>query len=115
MTLSSKDVSVLRELATKYMDIAQLGIHREKLELWKSLNRMEMQRPMVNIDQVPWVELNTDGILDCTVSDPFWRGIESTLRTTIYPWEHFPADMVIEPYISIPSSVRFTEIGRAHV
>ncbi len=111
MPLSKKDTDILRSLAAAYMDIAMLDTHKEKIELWKALNRMKMQRPMVNIDQVPWVELNTDGCLDCQITDPYWKNIEFKLRTTIRQWGLFPCDMVVEPFIQIPKVINFSGYG----
>ncbi len=111
MSVSFKDKQVLRQLGEEYMNIAALTVHKGKMELWKALNRSEMQRPMVVIDQLPWNELNTDNELTCLVEDAFFRSIELNLRKTVYMWNHFPADMVIEPYITIPQTIDNTGYG----
>ena len=111
MNLTQKERDILRALASRYMEIATLPVQAEKRDLWKALNRMDMQRPMVAIDQLPWNELNTDGSLTCQIEDPFWKGIEWELRSTIYKWEHFPVDMVIEPWIIIPKAITSTGYG----
>jgi hypothetical protein len=111
MSVSQKEKQILRELGSKYMSIATLPVQKEKIELWKSLNRSRMQRPMVCIDQLPWNELNVNNELTCLVGDPFWRGIEWDMRTKIYKWEHFPVDMVIEPFITIPKSINNSGYG----
>lgn len=111
MTLTAKERETLRNLAREYMEIAILPVQQEKVDLWKSLNRSHMQRPMVNIDQVPWAELNNDGSLTCVIMDPYWREVESGLRQTIYQWKYFRADMVVEPFIAIPRVVKFQGYG----
>ena len=111
MSISQKDKEILRELGSKYMSIATLPIQKEKIKLWKSLNRSQMQRPMVCIDQLPWNELNVNNELTCLIEDPFWRGIEWDLRTKIYKWNHFPVDMVLEPFITIPKSINNSGYG----
>lgn len=111
MELKKDERELLRTLASRYMEIATLPIQARKRDLWKALNRSKMERPMVVIDQLPWNELNTDGSLTCRISDPFWRGIEWNLRSTIYKWEHFPVDMVVEPFITIPKSIHSTGYG----
>ena len=103
--LTENEKTVLRKLAERYMDVAALPVQKEKIELWKSLNRGEMRRPMFTIDQLPWHELDFDGSLTCAVADPFWRGVEENLRQQLYKWTYFPADMVIEPFIDVPMSV----------
>lgn len=102
MQITSNDILVLRTLAHQYMEIASLPIQRQKMELWKAFNRHDETRPMITIDQLPWHELNYDGSLTCVVQDPFFRTIEDKMRKTIFQWKHFPVDMVIEPFITIP-------------
>lgn len=111
MSISKEDKQILRELGSKYMSIATLPIQKEKMNLWKSLNRSQMQRPMVCIDQLPWNELNVNNELTCLVSDPFWRSMESQLRSKIYRWNHFKVDMVLEPFITIPKAIASTSYG----
>ena len=79
----------------------------------ESLERGKMQRPMVCIDQLPWNELNACAAdeLTCLVHDPYFRNIERELRQKIYMWNHFPVDMVIEPYITIPRIIRNSGYG----
>lgn len=93
------------------MEIAVLPVQKEKISLWKSLNRGAMQRPMVVIDQHPWHELNATGALTCQVQDPYWRGVEDHLRKTIYAWDNFPVDMVVDPFIAIPPSLTNSGYG----
>ncbi len=102
MSLTSSEMKTLRELGERYMAYATLPVHPEKVLLWRALNRGRMQRPMVCIDQLPWNELNGEGELTCEVADPFWRSVEWDLRTKIYKWVHFPVDMVLEPFITVP-------------
>lgn len=111
MPFTSNDKQVLRHLAAQYMEIAQLPKQQETVRLWKALNRGKMERPMVAMDQLPWHELNGSGELTCQVSDPTWRKVERTLRETIYRWKHFPVDMVVEPFITIPKAISDTGYG----
>lgn len=109
--LSDDDIKILQKLAVSYMQIAMLPVMREKINLWKALNRGQMQRPMVCIDQLPWNELTADDALVCRIGDPYWRKVEWELRTTIYKWNHFPVDMVVEPFITIPKVIYNTGYG----
>lgn len=111
MNLSQNEVDTLRGLAIKYMEIATKVEQRQTMELWKSLNRSKMQRPMVLIDQLPWNELNINDELTCVVTDSFWKNIEIDLRMKLFKWKYFPVDMVIEPYITIPQSIIFGSYG----
>ncbi len=111
MELSTKDISILRDLAKQYMEVASLPIQEEKIRLWRALNRGKMERPMVVIDQLPVNELNVTGELNCLVEDPFWRRIEFELRFSLYRWRHFPVDMVLDPFITIPKAIEKSGFG----
>lgn len=111
MNISVKDRETLRALAAKYMAYAFSDQNNEKRELWRALNNLHMQKPMITIDQMPWHELDVDGSLICTVENPYFRGIEWNLRTEIYKWEHLPADMVLNPYILLPRPISNTGFG----
>lgn len=106
MNMKTNELHALRALANQYMEIASLPMQKEKLELWKAFNRHDNTRPMVLIDQLPWSELNDSNELTCVSEDPFLQKIEFSLRSTIYKWKHFPVDMVVEPFLTIPFSTR---------
>ncbi len=110
MNLNTNEIDVLRSLSEKYMGYANLPIHKEKIKLWRALNSGKMQRPMVCMDQLPTNEIMCKD-LTAVISDPFWRSIEEGLRFNIYKWEHFPVDMVLEPYISVPISTTCSGYG----
>ncbi|MEI6579991.1 MAG: hypothetical protein WCN92_11110 [Eubacteriales bacterium] len=111
MDITQNDKEILRKLASRYMEISSLPVQQKKKELWKALNRGKMQRPMVVLDQLPWHELNNEGELTCLSQNSFCKGLEWDLRSTIYKWEHFPVDMVVEPFITIPKSIINTGYG----
>jgi len=108
--LTSLEKSILRALVFEYMTFAALPVQKEKIELWKALNRSKMVRPMVTIDQLPWPELMCDE-LACVIADPFWRSVEDDLRKTLYKWKHFPVDMVLDPFITIPKAIARSGFG----
>jgi len=103
--LNNKERETLQTLAKQYAEIAALPIQQEKIALWKALNRGEMQRPMVTIDQLPWNQLNANNEITPVVQDPFWSRVEIYLRQQLYMWHNFPVDMVIEPCIPIPMAI----------
>lgn len=108
---TNKERETLQTLAKQYAEIAALPVQQEKIALWKALNRGEMQRPMVTIDQLPWHQLNANGDITPVVQDPFWSQVEIYLRQQLYMWRNFPVDMVIEPSIPIPMAYSGTGYG----
>lgn len=111
MCLNQREQELLKSLAAEYMEAANLPAMDEKKRLWKALNRGEMERPMVAIDQLPWHELAADPFLHCEITDPYWRGVEDSLRKTLYQVRHFPADMVLDPCIRIPMCIHNSGYG----
>ena len=105
MNLNQQEKQILRTLAEEYAAIAALPEQNSQRELWLKLNSLQMERPMVLIDQIPWGEMDVDGSLVCQVQDPYWRNVENDLRMTIYKWKHMRVDMVVNPYICLPRPI----------
>ncbi len=114
MNLKTSEIDILRHLAQKYMNYANMPVQKEKINLWKALNRGKMERPMVCMDQLPWNELVCEDLI-CKIEDPFWREVEENLRMSIYKWENIPVDMVLNDFISIPKAVTNNDYGIAVV
>ena len=83
--LNPKDIEVLRQLAEKYMSYATSVQQDKTCQQWYSLNRRQMEKPMVLIDQICWDEIKDESLV-CTVSDPYWRGVEGNLRCMLYKY-----------------------------
>ena len=108
-----KDRVIIQELAKQVAEIAALPVQEEKRQLWRSLNGLKPGRPMVMIDQICWHELNFDGSLDLRCENNVCRAYENQLRQMLFQWKHFPADMVIEPYITVSKAIHNTGYGLA--
>ncbi len=117
--LSPHDRSILRRLAEQQAEIAALPVHREKAELWRQLNDLHASRPMVWINEVCWHEMDVSDEADGSSSlalrcaDPWARRIELGLRRLLYQWRYFPADMVVDDYLSCPLIIHNTGFGIA--
>lgn len=111
--LPAEDIAVVRELAAAVAEIAALPVQEETIEAWKDLNALRPQRPMVQIDEVPWHELRDDPMLQNRCRDVFARNLETTLRQTLYQWQHMRCDMVVEPYVDISKVIRHSGFGIA--
>ena len=109
--IEKKDLIVIRELAARTAEIAALPIQEEKRRLWRSLNSLRPERPMVMVDQVCWNEMRNDDELTLRCKDPDCRYYEEILRRTLFQWNHFPVDMVVEPYVRVPMAINNTGFG----
>lgn len=97
--IKKKDRNILRELAYNKAEIADLSIHKEKINLWKDLNSLRKTRPLVWINEIPWNELNYDDELTLKTNSVFARFLETRLRRTLYLWKHIPVDSIMETTI----------------
>jgi hypothetical protein len=111
--IPDKDREVLRRLAAEQAEIAALPRHPETIKRWQGLNVMQPARPMVLIYEMPWHECEGDDELAIQTTDPFWQGVERTLRRLLYQWKHLPVDMVVEDRIACPIVVRDSGFGLA--
>jgi len=108
---SKRDVGIVRELAAQVAEIAALPVQEEKRELWRKLNGLKPDRPMVMIDQVCWNEMNVGDEMVMRCEDPECRGYEGRFRRTLCQWRHFPVDMVVEPFVLVHKAIHNTGFG----
>lgn len=106
-----KDKQIIRELASKYFEIANSDKNKQNILLHKMVNDLKTPRPIVLIDEIPWHEMNINNELDILCEDKFNRNIEVVLRQEIYKWKNMPADMVLKPYFAVPKIIKSTGIG----
>ena len=109
--LNRKDVRIVRELAAHVAEVAALPVQDEKRTLWRKLNAREPARPMVMIDQVCWNEMEIDDALTLRCMNPDCRRYEDYLRRVRFQWNHFPVDMVVEPFIRVPKAIHNSGFG----
>ncbi len=105
------DRAVLRRLAGRIAEIAELPVQRERVELWRRVNDLDPVRPVVWINEIPWHEMDVDGELRPETSHPWARELEVQLRRTIYQWEHMPGDMVVERKLYAPLVIHESGFG----
>ncbi|MFH1009388.1 MAG: hypothetical protein V1800_18075 [Candidatus Latescibacterota bacterium] len=106
-----KDVGIVRDLAARVAEIAALPVQDQTRALWRKLNARKPDRPMVMMDQVCWNEMNVGDELILRCTEPECRSYEERLRQTLYQWDHFRVDMVVEPFMRIPKAICNTGFG----
>ena len=105
-----KDKKILRELAEKYSEIANLDIQGERIERYFKTISMEKIRPVVLIDEVPWGEIQDNELKNrCENRELGW--LEERLRRSLYQWNHFQVDTVIPPEFRISKRIENSGIG----
>jgi len=111
MKFAEKDRSILRMLAHRVAEIADLAVHAYTINRWKDLNQLKKTRPLVWINEIPWHEMNVNDELVLQCDDEFCRQVEQSLRRTIYQWNHLRADMVVEPKFYCPLVIHDSGFG----
>ena len=96
MTTISKDIAIIRDLAKRYMEIAQSDKHVRMRKRFRDTNNLKIVRPPVLIDEIPWHEMNYEGALDCQCQDDGLRGIEWGFRVALYREKYFKCDNFID-------------------
>lgn len=109
--INKHDATVVRELAARVAEIAALPVMEDKRQLWRKLNSLKPERPMVMIDQVCWNEMHLGDALVLRCTDPECRAYEEQLRRILFQWQHFPVDMVVEPFIRVPKAIHGIGFG----
>ncbi len=96
------DRAVIRELASRYAEIAAAPEQDARRTLWRQVNSLEASRPAVQVGYGMWNvwcrEVFGDATLSC--GDPFCRGIERALRMQLFHAE-IGDDAVFNPWFTI--------------
>ena len=113
MKISENDRSILRRLAEKQREIADLPVHEKTKGLWTRLNDLKKSRPLVWINEIPWHEMNVDDELTLLCENEFCRSVENEFRRLIYQWTHMPCDMLVEPLYRMCAVIKDSGFGIA--
>lgn len=109
--MANPDRNMLRELAWRWAQAACDPRNAQNAGLYRAVNGLRMERPVVLMDEIPFHELNYDDKLTLRCRDPILRAAEKTMRQTLFQWEHFPADMIIPGYFPVYKAMKSTGIG----
>ena len=101
----------LRGLASRYAEFARSDENREKIRLHRAVNDLEMIRPIVLIDELPWEEMEIEDELALQCEDEDYRRVEQELRRSLYKRKHMPADLALPDYIGVEKVIYSTGIG----
>ncbi len=101
------DVAVLRELARRYREIADLPIQDEKRRLWTDHFSLKKTRVPILATYGMWNvwcrEVFADSEMAC--EDPFYRQYERALRMMIFQHEVVGDDTIQEPWLTVDAAV----------
>ena len=96
------DITVLRELAKQYVEIAHRPIQDERRGLWRKHNSLVRTRPLIYVRAfASWNEF-PESKLQC--EEPLYQAHERVLRQATVQ-DTFDDDLIIEPWITQRASV----------
>ena len=110
LKVSTRERSILRELAARVGELSSRPVEDEKKTLWTRHNDLESTRPVVFCDpENGWNEIVTQDQILC--DGPLLRVWEMHLRKEIFWAEEMKDDRVIEPFFNVPYCYTDTEWG----
>ena len=110
-SIPTSDKVLIRELAKQVAELAAQPIMEEYKRLWRGLNALKPERPMVVADQICWNEMDIDNELTLQTKHPVARYYETELRRAIYRRKHMPDDIPIEPFIRVNKAITGCDLG----
>lgn len=99
--IATKDAEILRRLAARVREIAELPVMAQRQREWTALNDLHGGRPPVLVSpEGAWKEI--DLILESSCSDATAKHFENRLRRLIYQHEKIGDDFVVDTTFDIP-------------
>ncbi len=111
LVIDEADRTILRELARKKHEYANLPEMETNRKLWRATNDLNMIKPPVYINEICWPELAADPDLQLRCTHPFARELEEFLRQELYCHEHGFGNQILEDYIESPLVVYDSGFG----
>ncbi len=108
-TISAKDRSVIRGLATKWMELAADPVMAERKRQWKALHDLSPVKPMILFETS-----SVDGFVmpsEILCEDPFLRAVERNMRDTVRHAGEVGDDVVLEPYFRFGWQMALPDFG----
>lgn len=111
-SFSSHDAQILRNLATRKVELSETDINHERREAWYRLDADNSPRPMV-LAEIGAIQDVVKPVMECNLACEGKRArqIEFSLKQEIYQFEVLKDDHVIEPWINIPWQIQCSDFG----
>ena len=109
--ITKEEIGILRDLASRYRDIATDDRQQEAVSRMRDTNDLKIVRPPVLMDELPWHELDHLEELRLRTSDPEAREMETFFRRALYRRVHFACDALTPPYYPVNKSFSSTGNG----
>ncbi|MCK5153187.1 MAG: hypothetical protein KAQ93_02420 [Spirochaetales bacterium] len=111
IVLNKTEKDILKKLGEEIAEISADPVNKTRAGLWRNLNDLKSDRPMIWINEIPWHEMNYNDELTLKTEHPWARSLEEKLKREIYQWRHMPGDMIVNDYIECPLVIHSTDFG----
>jgi hypothetical protein len=91
------DVSILRDLAVRYLEICRDPIMKERRNLWRRHNSLKRTTPLIYVRAFAWQEMPQSHLVCET---PFYREYEDFFRQSLFRYT-FKDDFIFEPWVTV--------------
>ena len=107
--ICTHDRTIIRNLATKWMDWAANPVMDERKRAWRAVHDLKSERPVI-LFETDWIDgfVGEDEIL---CRDPLLRSAEKNMRIKLRQAEELGDDIVIEPHYRLGWRMRFSDYG----
>lgn len=105
-----QDKLIIRDLAKRYMELATSEKQIKANKRMKDTNDLQVVRPPVLIDEIPWHELACEE-LNPVCEDARARHAETVLRRALYQKKYFKADLIMPAEWTVRMSYSMNPLG----
>lgn len=106
-SVATHERTLLRDLASQYLDVCARPVQTERRKLWRRHNSLKGTRPLIYVRAFAWQEMPESRL---TCEDPFLRQFENFLRYQLF-WDQLADDSIFEPWITLHASYHCTGWG----
>jgi hypothetical protein len=100
--MTDTDRTILRELATRYLDVCARPEIDARRDLWRRHNSLKWTRPPIYTRAFAWKEM-PESRLEC--QEPFFRPFENFFRHQLF-WDSLADDSIFEPWVTLHATYR---------
>ena len=105
---NQKEKQYLRELAKRYLEIANLPVMKERETLWHRHNALRAERPLVVMEMLSF---ENDLLPPLLCQSEHGQRMERTFQRAIVNHEAIDDDKVVSPAFEIPLGIRIQHFG----
>ncbi|MBI2191309.1 MAG: hypothetical protein HYU36_04925 [Planctomycetes bacterium] len=98
--METRDKTILRELARRYLLICQKEVQKERRDLWRRHNSLKPARLLIYVRAFAWREMPQSR---CECEDPFYRSYEDFFRQMLF-LDTLGDDFIFEPWATVAAT-----------